>query len=124
MCKANPNAPVIETYFNHDHYPAVLDPNARTLGLNDQSVRIRDNSLDCFTRRQIKVESNPLFYDLNSQFYLLVAKGPLNGKFNSVLNALKTIFIFIYIFIVTTNEPMYHYNKFISANKINFLSVN
>ena len=83
MCKASPTAPAIETYFNFDHYPAVVDANDRSVGLKDQSVRIRDSSIDCFARRQISVDSiSGQFYNLKNDFYLLVAKGPLNGKLN------------------------------------------
>jgi len=81
MCKASSTTPAIETYFNYDHYPAVVNDQDRSVGLQDQSVRIRDASIDCFVRRQIKMDSiSDQFYNLNNDFYLLVAKGPLNGK--------------------------------------------
>jgi hypothetical protein len=81
MCKAISTTPAIETYFNYDHYPAVVNDQDRSVGLQDQSVRIKDASIDCFVRRQIKMDSiSDQFYNLNNDFYLLVAKGPLNGK--------------------------------------------
>ena len=79
MCKAT-DSPVIETYFNYDHYPGIVDPNNRAVGLSDQSVRLNNGILTCFARRQISMPSiSDHFYDLNNPYYLLVAKGPLKG---------------------------------------------
>ena len=81
MCKNNAE-PTIETYFNYDHYPGVVDANDRSVGLSDQTVRVKDSVLTCFTRRQISMPSiSDQFYDLNNPYYLLVAKGPLKGIF-------------------------------------------
>ncbi len=69
MCKASPTTPAIETYFNYDHYPAIVNDQDRSVGLQDQSVRIRDASIDCFVRRQIKMDSiSDQFYNLNNDY--------------------------------------------------------
>ena len=81
MCKGSPSKPTIETYFNYDHYPGIVDNQQRSVGLSELSVRIKDNSLDCLVTREISLPTiSDKFFDITNEYYLLVAKGPLNGK--------------------------------------------
>ena len=80
MCKGSASSPVIETYFNYDHYPGIVDNTNRTLGLSDSSIRIKSNSIDCLVTRQISLPArSDKFFDLKNEYYLLVAKGDLNS---------------------------------------------
>jgi len=81
MCKGSSNFPVVETYFNYDHYPGIVDATNRSIGLSEQSIRVKEHSLDCLVTRKISLPSySDKFFDLKNEYYLLVAKGPLNGN--------------------------------------------
>lgn len=73
---------VIETYFNGNSYdpPSVINANNRSIGLDKTKVSLNNGVLTCSLNRKINIQTiSDKFYDLNNKYYLLVAKGPLQG---------------------------------------------
>ena len=73
----------IEHYFNViEAPPVVLDPINPTVGLTNSSITANNGFLTCKFTRQKKVGKVFNYFDLNNNYYLLGANGPiLNGIF-------------------------------------------
>lgn len=80
MCKLGPY-PTVETYFNYDHYPGILNATNRSVGITQQAVAFDNDYFVCSARRVISISNiSDQFYDLNNPYFLLMAKGQLKRK--------------------------------------------
>ena len=50
------------------------------MGLSQQGGSVNDGIFKCQWTREMKIEGNNLFLDLNQEYYLLVGTGPVAGN--------------------------------------------
>lgn len=88
----------VEHYYNFGKSPRLLDSSNPSIGFSNTSVTYIDGIFTCsFTR--VKTISNVAnYFNLNSQYYLLTARGNLNGN----------------------GAPLYHTARESSSSQINF----
>jgi hypothetical protein len=91
LCKISGNTRTIEHYFNNPTLlPTLLDKNNPSLGFSNIKVSLSNGVLNCSFTRVRKMPSVNNFFDLNGQFYILFAVGPVFiGKY--VKNKIKII---------------------------------
>jgi len=73
-------SPTIETWYNQGYTPAVLNSNETSIGLTKTKVSYANGILSCSLSRAIAIDGLKNFYDLNNLYYLIVAKGPVDGN--------------------------------------------
>jgi hypothetical protein len=83
MCINGQNR-TIETWDNQGYTPSVLDPNSKSIGLTKTKVFYANGILSCILSREISIPNLDKFLDLNKLHYLIIAKGPVDGKLNFV----------------------------------------
>lgn len=83
MCKHTKNSNTIEHYYNEGPYtPQVLDKSNATVGLSNPVIIMDNNFLTCKFTRVKKNAAVDHYFDLNDNFYILAAHGPIDGNFN------------------------------------------
>ena len=122
MCKYNSNGnSLIQHYYNVGKKSEVLANSNPTVGISQPSVSLQDGFLSCSFKRQKKNSISSRYFDLNNPYYLMLARGLLDG------NSIKLVFFLINIFISRVyfkDVPQFHSNnKLYSSSKIDFNSV-
>ncbi|CAF0757395.1 unnamed protein product [Brachionus calyciflorus] len=70
----------VESYFNDGKMPVLLNENNPSEGLKNSSITIDQNFLICSFERSKTVSNFKNFFDLNQNYYLLMAKGKLDKE--------------------------------------------
>lgn len=85
------NTGTIEHYLNNIYVsPTLLDSTNPSVGFSNIEVSLSNGVLKCSFTRVRKMPSVNNFFDLNGQYYILFATGPvLNGKY--LKNKIKII---------------------------------
>jgi hypothetical protein len=73
-------SPSIETWYNQRYVPSVLASNETSIGLTNTKVSYANGILSCSLSRAIAIDGLKNFYDLNNLYFLIVAKGPIDGN--------------------------------------------
>ncbi len=77
-CKYSNGLGSIQRYYNNGQRPQLLpDP---LVGLSETQVSIQDNLLKCSFKRVKSMPSEPNYFDLNKEYYVLLATGPTAGS--------------------------------------------
>lgn len=77
-CKYSNGVGAIQRYYNNDKRPQLLaDP---LVGLSETQVSIQDDLLKCSFKRIKSMPSQPNYFDLSKQYYVLLATGPTSGS--------------------------------------------
>jgi hypothetical protein len=106
LCKIVNNVASVEHYFNSGKSkPSLLDGTRPSVGITNPIVKVENGVMTCsFTRaKSIKTVARQLtesnYFDINNQYYLLHARGPINNGFSIVLFSLfmrrASYFIFL-----------------------------
>jgi hypothetical protein len=69
----------VEHYYNMGKSPNLLNSANPTVGLSDATVSYENGLLKCTVTRMNSMAGVQNYFDLNNQYYLLVATGPLSG---------------------------------------------
>ena len=122
MC-INGQNPTIETWYNQGYSPYVLDPNTKSIGLTKIKVSYANGILACTLSREISMANLDKFLDLNKLRYLIIAKGPVDGKLKLNKNFMQKSIYSIQKFsnlLKDMDIPQIHTVKTFSDSPVNF----
>ena len=78
VCKYSNSNTTIERYFNIDKLPFARKLNK--IGVSNEKIAFVNGSLICSFRRVKYISQVKNYFDLNNEYYLLVAKGELSNS--------------------------------------------
>ena len=78
VCKYSKTNTTIERYFNVDKLPSARKLNK--IGISNEKIAFDNGSLICSFRRVKYISEVKKYFDLNYEYYLLVAKGELSNS--------------------------------------------
>ena len=80
LCKSNNNT-IDQRYNDNKSTPRLLDQANPNVGLSNSNVTMSDGLLSCSFTRTISNPNIQNYFDLNTNYYILAAFGPIsNGK--------------------------------------------
>jgi hypothetical protein len=124
MCKYIDGVGSIEHYFNSQRArPSFLLNENPTVGISNSVVSTDQGYLICSFSREKANPSIENYFDLNMDYYLLLAKASINGL-NLFIFYINQPFLFLFYHFLGQTIAYHSTNRLFSSEKLNFVPKN
>lgn len=122
MCKYIDGVGSIEHYFNSQRArPSFLLNENPTVGISNSVVSTDQGYLICSFSREKANPSIENYFDLNMDYYLLLAKASINGL-NLFIFYINQPFLFLFYHFLGQTIAYHSTNRLFSSEKLNFVA--